>query len=41
MGLLYDYHFMLTIGFVKVANETVEKPLIPHLQIPIYDIVMP
>jgi hypothetical protein len=26
MGLLYDYHVMLTLGFVKVTNETVEKP---------------
>ncbi len=26
MGLLYDYHVMLTLQFVKVTNETVEKP---------------
>jgi hypothetical protein len=28
MGLLYDYHVMLTLGFVKVTNETVEKPFL-------------
>jgi hypothetical protein len=25
MGLLYDYHVMLTIGFVKVPNGYVKK----------------
>jgi hypothetical protein len=26
MGLLYDYHVLLTLGFVKSTRETVEKP---------------
>ena len=26
MSLLYDYHELLTLGFVKVTRETVEKP---------------
>jgi hypothetical protein len=25
MNLLYDYHELLTLGFVKVTRETVEK----------------
>ena len=35
MGLLYDYHVTLTLHFVKVIRETVEKPLVRKMFIKI------